>query len=241
MRCKKCGVELPTLAAFCLTCGTVNALGCGVFYANNRIYLFFIAEKGCESYSFDVYDDEFEISKRNVFELIALKIHEKRLNEVIVSGVDREALLEAAEWIKSVSVHNLSVLITDAFNSPEEFRDAIARHLRTKSTLKKVDMKPEDKIGGAHTTIIGGRDGVKLLHRLAACEYVKKIIPGIIEAKGIAVGGGVRLKLTRSDEKGNIRAILIDGASVQKILIVTTASSAEEGEEVRKILEGYLS
>ncbi|AEA46257.1 DUF2103 domain-containing protein [Archaeoglobus veneficus] len=240
MICRNCGTELVSPAAFCLVCNTRNALGCGLFCDGSNIYLFFIAARGHESFKIALYEDEFEISRRNAFELAAERMHEKRVEDVFVSGTDRKAILDAAEWVRRTAIHPVSVITTDTFNSPEEFCDAISRHLRAKTVLRRIDARPEDKIGGAHSTIIGGREGAKLLHRIATCEYVKKIVPGVIEAKGTAAGGGVRLKLNRSDERGNIRAILIDGASVQKVLVITTASNAEEGEEVRKILEGYL-
>ncbi len=240
MRCRKCMAGLPSPAAFCLACGTRNAIGCGLFCDGSNIYLFFIAESGCETHTFKVYNDEFEISKRNTFELVAERMHERRMDEVVISAINERILLETAEWVKRTSIHDVSVITTDIFQSANEFFNAISKYFRTKKALKRVDIRPDKKIRGAHTTVIGGKYGLKLLHRLAVCEYVKKIVPGVIEAKGTAAGGGVRLKLSRSDENGNIRAMLIDGASVQKILVITTASSAEEGIEVKKILESYL-
>ena len=75
--------------------------------------------------------------------------------------------------------------------------------------------------------------------RLASSPYVKKIVPGVIENAGVG-GGGVRLKLTRCDARGNIRALLIDGASVQQVYIITTAGSREQGEEILKELRGLV-
>ncbi|MCC6027906.1 MAG: DUF2103 domain-containing protein, partial [Archaeoglobus sp.] len=45
---------------------------------------------------------------------------------------------------------------------------------------------------------------------------------------------GLRFKITRIDLKGNIRAVLSHGSSNQEILIVTKASSREEGERIAK-------
>ena len=109
-----------------------------------------------------------------------------------------------------------------------------------KEELKKVNIPPEKKIQGSHTTIIGGRVGREYLYRVAMCEYVKKIVPGVITGNTTS-GGGVRFKVTRCDEKGNIRGILIDGSSVQEIHIITTAKNKEQGEIVLKILKGSLS
>jgi len=111
--------------------------------------------------------------------------------------------------------------------------------VRIKKSLKKVNTKAEKKVHGSHSTIIGGREGMKLVYKLASSEYVKKIVPGVIENKG-TVSGGIRLKVTRSDEKGNIKALLIDGATVQKLHVITTASNKEEGEEILKILRSLI-
>ncbi len=69
---------------------------------------------------------------------------------------------------------------------------------------------------------------------------MKKVVPGVIEGNATSIGGGVKLKLTRSDERGNVRALLIDGSSVQQVYVITTASSREEGEEVLRLLSGHV-
>jgi hypothetical protein len=142
--------------------------------------------------------------------------------------------------LKRVALTPISITITNPFKSAEEFFNHLVDHLRTVKELRKVDIKPEDKIHGAHSTIIGGREGLKLIHKIATSEFVKKIVPGVIEAKGSALGGGVRFKLTRCDDRGNIRGLLIDGATVQEIHIVTTVRNKEEGEVILKILKGLL-
>ncbi len=95
--------------------------------------------------------------------------------------------------------------------------------------ILRSDVEPKHKIRGAHSTIIGGREGRDLLNRIAESEYVKKIIPGVIENKGTSKGS-VRLKLTRCDRNGNVRALLIHGGTVQQIYIITTAKNREDGE-----------
>ena len=98
------------------------------------------------------------------------------------------------------------------------------------------------KIHGTHSTIIGGREGKRLLLKVAGSPLVKKIIPGVIENKGTASpSGGLRLKLTRSDARGNVRALLVEGSTVQEIRIVTSASSREEGEKVLYALKRMLN
>jgi hypothetical protein len=95
------------------------------------------------------------------------------------------------------------------------------------------------KLGGDHTTIIGGRKGRRLIQRIASEEEIKKIIPGIIKV-GMSPKGGLRAKFLRPDERGNLRLLLREGSSVQEIFIVTKASSFKEGEEIAKKLEKYL-
>ena len=106
-------------------------------------------------------------------------------------------------------------------------------------TIPKSDIDPKRKIKGSHSTIIGGRDGRELLNRIAESEYVKKIIPGVIENKGTSKGS-VRLKMTRCDRNGNIRALLIHGGTVQQIYVITTARSEKEGEVVIERLRDLL-
>ena len=238
--CSHCGAEVKSSTAYCPSCNKPNALGAAIFSTNTAIFLSFVGERDVETVKVDRYDDTFGISLRNLFQLLAEKIHERRVSEVFVSGKSEHLIREAADWLKRYALHPLHITTTDVFSSQNEFVDAVSTHFRTKKGLKRVNVKPEEKIGGAHSTIVGGREGAKLLQKLAKSEFVKKIVPGVIEAKGSAVGGGVRLKLTRSDEKGNIRALLIDGATVQKVLIITTAGDKESGEEVLRILEGIL-
>jgi len=87
----------------------------------------------------------------------------------------------------------------------------------------------KDKMGGTHTTIIGGREGRSIIHLVAAYPKVKKVIPGIIQVKGIA-GGCFRAKVLRSDSRGNLRLLFSHGSSVQEIRLVTTGATAEEGD-----------
>ena len=236
MRCPNCFSELPSPTAYCLRCGSKNVLGCGIFAYEDRLFVLFLGKKAEEILKFKLYDD----SIRNTFEVLAERLHERRVEEVYVSGSSKDVIEFASENVKRYSLTPISVYITDPFPTHEEFFDRLSEHLRTVRELKKVDIKPEDKIHGAHSTIIGGREGLEFLRAVAKSEYVKKIVPGVIEAKGTAQGGGVRFKLTRCDDRGNIRALLIDGSSVQEIHIVTTARSREEGEIVLRMLRSIV-
>ena len=92
------------------------------------------------------------------------------------------------------------------------------------------------KIGGNHTTIIGGRRGRKLVLEIAKNEMVKKIIPGIIKVS-MSPGVGFRAKILRPDSRGNLRLLLREGSTVQEIFIVTRASTYNEGLGLARDLE----
>ncbi|MCS7130928.1 MAG: DUF2103 domain-containing protein [Archaeoglobaceae archaeon] len=94
---------------------------------------------------------------------------------------------------------------------------------------------------GKHKTLIGGREGLKLIGEILSHKAVKRVIFGRIESKGSRTGHGLRFKITRVDERGNIRAILSYGSSNQEIHIITTASSKEEGLKIAKELSKIFS
>jgi hypothetical protein len=145
---------------------------------------------------------------------------------------------EACEHIRNF-LFPFRVIQTDEFDSESDFFHELERFVKTKSSLKVITFPPEKKIHGSHSTIIGGREGYSLVLKLASSPYVKKVIPGVIENKNTK-GGGVKLKMTRCDDRGNVRALLIDGATVQQLHVITTASSKEEGEEILKILKAII-
>jgi len=118
----------------------------------------------------------------------------------------------------------------------EEKWDLDADH---REVIPKSNIDPKRKIKGSHSTIIGGRDGREMLRKIAESEYVKKIIPGVIENKGTSKGS-VRVKLTRCDRNGNIRALLIHGGTVQQIHVITTARSEKEGKLLIEKLKALL-
>ena len=97
-----------------------------------------------------------------------------------------------------------------------------------------------DKLGGAHTTIIGGRTGRKAAEIVAWHPMVKRIIPSVISVKGHA-GGKTTAKVLRSDARGNLRLLISSGTSVQELRIVTTAGSFESGEALRCELNDALA
>ncbi len=234
-KCHKCHSPIKTPTSFCLYCNTKNAIASGVFNGKNNIHVIFIGVQGNEVLSFKKYDDTPLIT---YFDLIAEKMHERRIEEVYLGGNNDESIDVASHYLKN-SLFPFKIYLTNTLDK-DEFFETVDKHVRIKKSLKKVDIKVENKIHGSHSTIIGGREGIKLVYKLASSEYVKKIVPGVIENKG-TVSGGVRLKVTRCDDKGNVKALLINGATVQKLHVITTASNKEEGGEVLKILRGLLN
>jgi len=89
---------------------------------------------------------------------------------------------------------------------------------------------------GRHKTVIGDREGLRLIGMILSHEKVSRVIFGRIENKGSRTGHGLRFKITRVDERGNLRAILSYGSSNQEIHIITKASSREEGLKIAKEL-----
>ena len=97
----------------------------------------------------------------------------------------------------------------------------------------------KNKLGGAHTTIIGGRAGKKLVKLVSQHPEVKKAIPTVISVKGIA-GGSLTGKVLRADARGNLRLLLSEGRSFQEIRLVTTVGTAEEGDRIMNELNEIL-
>jgi hypothetical protein len=97
----------------------------------------------------------------------------------------------------------------------------------------------KNKLGGSHTTIIGGRAGKKLVKLVSQHSEIKKVIPSVISVKGIA-GGSLTGKILRSDARGNLRLLLSEGRSFQEIRLVTTVGTAEEGDRIMNELNEIL-
>ena len=97
-----------------------------------------------------------------------------------------------------------------------------------------------DKLGGTHTTIIGGRTGKKAVEIVARHHNVKRIIPSVISVKGFA-GGRTIAKVLRSDARGNLRLLISSGTSAQELRIITTVGDFLAGETLRRELNEMLS
>lgn len=115
----------------------------------------------------------------------------------------------------------------------------IQNHMSTKG-LETVEKNPSDKLGGSHTTVIGGRDGESVIMSIASCSFVKKVIPGPIDGGGNS-GGGFRSELTRSDSSGNIKVLIKEGGTVQAIRVVTTAQDRDSASIVEERVEKLIA
>jgi hypothetical protein len=172
-------------------------------------------------------DPEREVSLRNLVGRAVDEIRRKRPDEVYVRG-EREPIAR----LRGELSLPMSRVADDA-SYDEVFADET-------ETLDVVDTDPSDKIGGSHTTLIGGRDGTRAITTVAEHGHVKKFIPGPIDASGKGSRDGFVAKVTRADSNGNLRLLLRDGSSVQENRVVTTAGDRETGERVRKDLNESL-
>ncbi|MCS7122048.1 MAG: DUF2103 domain-containing protein [Archaeoglobaceae archaeon] len=229
----QCGFELSSPTHFCLNCGKKNAYACGIFVLNDEVFVKFFGEI-CETLTFKRYEDSAKI----LYGVLADKIYERRVEDVYVSSNSEALIHEIKNELENSFPFN--VIATDLFESREVFFERLEKRLKVLRKLETVNIRPENKIMGHHSTIIGGKDGYRLVLKIAENPYVKKVVPGVIEA-GKSSRGGVRIKLTRCDENGNIRALLVEGSTVQQLFVITTASCKEEGEEILKTISYSLS
>ncbi len=123
---------------------------------------------------------------------------------------------------------------------PGEHITGLTTMTENNSNLQENSQSPsKNKLGGVHTTIIGGRAGKKLVKLVSQHPEVKKVIPSVISVKGIA-GGSLIGKVLRADSRGNLRLLLSEGRSFQEVRLVTTVGTAEEGDRIMNELNGIL-
>jgi len=230
VKCRNCESELEHAGDYCMVCNKVNTHLLGVYIEDETAHLFcfydkeYVGEEIVKLLRFEIGDEvEKQVAYRNSIELISEAIHRKRPEKVIVSGINPKEILQL--W-------NAEVYYTDKFETAEEFKKALKEYL-TKREIEKVDIKPEKKLGGRHTTVIGGRSGWRVLLEIASSPYVKKIIACAIEVSGKS-GEGFQYKIQKPDRKGNLRVLLREGSAVQEIRIITTAYDERTGEKVRE-------
>jgi hypothetical protein len=244
MDCRRCGTELARPGDYCLACDTANCDAVVVAFERERATLTFLrdppehadAEAEPELVGETTIttvpeaDPEAEVDElRNFAGKVADEIRRKRPEEVFAAGA-REPLRECR-----AQLHH------QFYRVPEENPVERVRSQRGEPSLEVVDTPPTEKLGGSHSTLIGGRTGRDVVDTVAAHPNVKKLIPGPIEAGGGGSRGGVRAKATRAGESGNVRLLIRDGSSVQENRVVTTAMGRETGERVRADLNEALA
>ena len=235
MQCRQCGAELERPGDYCLVCESENADIVVLDLSRDRATVTALVDDEVVSARTITTIPEEEstgeepvIELRNFAGLIADEVHRKRPEEVYVAG-DREVVAAVR-----AQVHYPFYRVAD--DDPVEH----VRERRGEPALEVVDAAPADKLGGSHTTLVGGRDGQRVIQTVAEHPHVKKIIPGPIDAGGSGSRTGVRAKATRADDTGNVRLLLRDGSSVQENRVVTTAGDRELGERVREDLNEAL-
>lgn len=232
MACRRCASPLDRPGDYCLVCRTPNADTVVLELTRERARVTALLEEDViaarEITTTPEAGENEPVELRNFAGLIADEVRRKRPEEVYATG-DRAVLTAVREQI-----HYKLYRITgdDAVESVIERRGQPA--------LEVVEASLSEKLGGSHTTLIGGRSGRKAVRTIAAHPHVKKLVPGPIDASGTGSRSGVRAKATRSDGNGNVRLLVRDGSSVQENRIVTTAHDRDTGERVREDLNEAL-
>ncbi|WP_416838852.1 DUF2103 domain-containing protein [Haloferax sp. DFSO52] len=233
MQCRRCGNPLEKPADYCLTCNTANCDAVVVAFDTDRATLTFLDEDDIVGETTvttipETDGDSKIVQLRNFAGLVADEIRRKRPETVYAAG-ERDPLRETRAQLH---YEFYRVSETDPVEAVLTRRDERA--------LEVVDIPPVEKLGGSHSTLIGGRKGRRAIGVVAGHPHVKKVIPGPIDASGTGSRTGLRAKVTRADDNGNVRLLLRDGSSVQENRIVTTAMNREMGERVRDDLNEAL-
>ena len=233
MECRQCASPLAKPGDFCLVCGEENADTVVLEAARDRATITMLYEEDVvgETTITTTPEEEGEaavVELRNFAGLVADEIRRKRPEEIYATGV--------REVVRAVRADlHYQFYRVDGENPVETVLER-----RGERALDVVETPPAEKIGGSHTTLIGGRTGMRAIQTVAGHPHVKKVIPGPIDAGGKGSQSGLRAKVTRADDGGNVRMILRDGSSVQENRIVTTARDREMGERVREDLNDVL-
>lgn len=233
MRCRQCHSELDKPGDYCLVCRSANADSVVCEIARDRVTLTMLDGEAVLGETTittvpESGDPAEVVERRNFAGRVADEIQRKRPEAVYAAG-DRDVLREIR-----------GKLHYDFYRVTDDDPIAAVIERRNEPALATVETPPEEKIGGSHSTLIGGRTGVKVVHLVASHPHVKKVIPGPIDAGGSGSRSGLRAKATRAGGNGNVRLLLRNGSSVQENRVVTTAPDRETGERVREDLNALL-
>lgn len=234
MQCRECGSSLEKPGDYCLVCRSANVDAVVVDLRADEAVLTFLdeAERVGETTIPTVPESDADLGTRQVRNFagrVADEVRRKRPESVFLAGTH--------ELVQAVRAD----LHFDVYRVPSENPVEAVLDRREGRDLEIVEKPINEKLGGSHSTLIGGREGEKVLREVAEHPHVKKVVPGPIDGGGSAPKGGVRSKATRSDTNGNLRLIIREGSSIQENRIVTTAMDAETGERIREDLNRVLS
>ncbi len=235
MDCRQCATPLDRPGDYCLVCHTANTDAVVLELDRERATVTSLLDGSIVGQRTvtttpegEGSDETVVVELRNFAGLVADEVRRKRPEEVYVTG-DRDVIAAVRPQLHY-----------------EFFRvegdDPVQRVIdrQGEPALEVVDAAPSEKLGGSHSTLIGGRSGQRVIQTVAGHPHVKKVIPGPIDAGGASSPTGVRAKATRADANGNVRVLIRDGSSVQENRVVTTAGDRELGEHVRADLNEAL-
>lgn len=234
MECRQCHTDLDRPGDYCLVCDTANCDAVVVVFERESATLTMVDGEEIRGETTITTVPETDDERATVVELrnfagrVADEIRRKRPETVFAAG-DREPLRETRNQLHY-----------EFYRVPDEDSVQTVLDRRGQQALDVVDIPPREKIGGSHSTIIGGRAGRNAVSIVADHPHIKKIIPGPIDAGGTGSQSSLRAKITRADDNGNVRMLLRDGSSVQENRLVTTARDLETGERVRADLNAAL-
>jgi hypothetical protein len=224
-RCAHCSTDLERPGDFCLTCRSANADAVVVVVDGERATVTVLRDGSVLGETVVATTAEPDpvragTARRNYAGRLVDEVRRKRPEAVYLAG-DREL----AQAIRA-RLHFPCYRVDEA--------DPIAAALaaRGERDLEVVETPPAEKVGGRHTTLIGGRAGRRAVLTVAGHPHVKKVVPGPIESGGASGQSGVRAKVTRADDTGNLRLLIRDGSSVQENRVVTTARDRDLGERI---------
>ncbi|RLE58000.1 MAG: hypothetical protein DRJ40_02000 [Thermoprotei archaeon] len=243
-KCPYCFSELEDIGDFCPYCGRSATSLVLIYISQKYIDIMLFDRSGSvlhhrrERTYLDLYDRSehgYRVSLRNLVHWVFEYVHRKRPSKVYLYSHYRDFVREFT-LLAHFPVIELS----------EGDLDRCVEYVRSREWpsaryIAVSDVNPVDKISGSHTTIIGGSKALELLLKIAELPFVKRIVPGRIEAKGSKGRGGVRVRITRVDDRGNIKLVIAHGSAKQDIYVVTSASNPSEALEFVKEIEEIVS
>ncbi len=221
--CGTCGSSLEKPGDYCLVCRNANADALVIEAEESVATITVLNDESTVGETTITTTPEggerARTQRRNFVGRIVDESRRKRPDAVYMAG-DRDT-------VRRVQVD----LGADCYRVDAADPVAAALDRRGERDLAVVNAPAAELIGGSHSTLVGGRSGKRVIRTVAGHPHVKKVIPGPIDAGGSAAGG-VRAKVTRADENGNLRLLIRDGSSVQTNRVVTTAMDRSRGERV---------